>query len=95
MNLAGRTEIEALMLSGQKAFQIKYKESWLGLVGNAGYYFSYSVKPDNVIATFKFNNGNIEVYDNKGNKTKEIKGKAAVSQKLSNATDAKISKPSK
>jgi hypothetical protein len=91
--LAGRAEKDALLIACQKAFQARYKKSWLVLVGKASWRFVYKGEPKNAKYTMKWNGKSLDVYNEEGKKINEIKAK--VSQDMSDAAAKKISKPAK
>lgn len=94
MNLAGRNLEDALMVSQQKAFQIKAKEAYLVLYGKASYHLLYEKPIDEktIIRIYKWIKDGLEITEKDGKKSTL---KAPVPQDVPNPSTEKAGKTSK
>lgn len=100
LNNLEKSAKDIVITSSQRAFKMRFKESWISKIGN-GYRYDHLIinKPINPEFVLRWENDQLNVYDNAGTKVYEVKAesktKAKVSQELSGASAKKGSKSDK
>ena len=94
MNSLDKQTKDFIIISAQRAFRMRFKESWISKIGGSYRYDHLAVnKPNNPAFVLKWENNELNVYDAEGKKVYNIK--AAVLQDVSGTTAKKSSKSDK